>query len=127
MKKIMSVFCAFILISVSLFACGSKSDQSNSVNSESLEWLSGNWYSKDWDITYTFIEDNNTWTIKNENDIIAQNTIIDKENKNKNIILVSPDGTKFIIDKKNDTHFNLQQEAKEGFNGLTNSVEFVKK
>jgi len=127
MKKIMSVFCAFILISVSLFACGSKSDQSNSVNSESLEWLSGNWYSKDWDITYTFIEDNNTWTIKNENDIIAQNTIIDKENKNKNIILVSPDGTKFIIDKKNDTHFNLQQEAKEGSNGLTNSVEFVKK
>jgi len=127
MRKILSIIGVFILISTSIFACGSKNIQSNSINSGSLNWLIGDWYSAEWNVTYTFIENNNIWTIQDEEEKIAQNLTIDTNAQDKKIVFVSDDGTKYIIDKKDDTHIIFQQEAKEGYMGLTNSVDFAKK
>lgn len=122
MKKLLSVL-VLIILSLSLVACGTNKDKKEA----STDWLKGSWYSKEWDITYKFEENNNQWTIKNKDNIIAEKSKLDKDSTETNLTLTSEDGTKYNIEKIDNKHMKFQQEPKEGLTGTTNKVEFVKK
>lgn len=138
MKKITVLLMAF---SISLVACSSVkqtkdssgtseeiiSDTAKKGEANSMDWLIGDWHSDTWNVTYTFSQENNSWSIKNNNEIVAENAKVEKDKKGKVINLVSEDGSKIVVTKENNTHIKLWYVAKEGLIGMTDSVEFVKK
>lgn len=93
----------------------------------SMDWLRGNWSSEEWQVIYTFRKEKSGWSIRNGETWIAKEAKVEKESTNKEIVLVSEEGTRFILKKQDDMHMKFQQLAKEGLVGATNSVEFVKK
>lgn len=99
----------------------------NSQQSLSMKWLKGDWFSKEWQVTYTFHKDKTGWYIMNEGKQIAEDAKVTKESTQKKIVLVSKNGTRFIIEKKDNTHIKFQQLAKEGLIGATARIDFIKK
>ncbi|EMF0063483.1 hypothetical protein PGC07_002668 [Enterococcus hirae] len=80
----------------------------------------------EWNVTYDFSELGKEWTIKNHAQIIVKNARIGKNSTDKDIIIISNDGTKFFISKLNKKEMTFQQVSKEGLIGITNSVKFTK-
>ncbi len=121
MKKIVFGILALGFSIILLSGCQSRKDAS--------DWLQGDWYSKDWDVTYTIIKKNdNDWQIKDGKHPIARysHEYTDENNK-KEIELVSKRGTEFHITPIDKTHIKFQQISKDGALGTTAAVEFVKK
>ncbi|EOB2766074.1 hypothetical protein ACIL4E_002572 [Enterococcus hirae] len=131
-------YCLLLCCCINLVSCGVINDDSISKNelninkvsqtknNSSLGWLVGRWYSNEWNVTYDFSELGKEWTIKNHEQIIDKNARIGKNSTDKDIIIISKDGTKFFISKLNKKEMIFQQVAKEGLIGITNSVKFTK-
>ncbi|WP_406835004.1 aldo/keto reductase [Lactococcus lactis] len=121
MKKIVFGIFTLVFSLILLSGCQSRKDTS--------DWLQGDWYSKDWKVTYTIIKkDDNDWEIKDGNHPIARcsHEYTDENNK-KEIELVSKKGTEFHIAPIDKTHIKFQQVSKDGTLGTSDAVEFVKK
>ncbi|KZK08408.1 MULTISPECIES: hypothetical protein [Lactococcus] len=96
---------------------------------DSADWLQGKWYSKTWDVTYTFSEEDDIWEIRSGSDgkVSKCSKEYTNESDKKEIELVSKQGTEFHITPINKTHIKFQQISKDGSLGTTDAVEFVKK
>ncbi|MBM7636739.1 hypothetical protein [Streptococcus saliviloxodontae] len=90
-----------------------------------LEWLEGNWYSSDWNVTYTIEKKNEHWLITSKNEVIA-NHAKQTTNSDGNVVLTADDGTQFVIEKVSKSKINFQQVAADGVVGTTASVLFEK-
>ena len=65
MKKIVFTILALGFSLIVLSSCQTREDSS--------DWLQGDWYSKDWNMTYTIIkQDENYWEIKDGEHPIAR-------------------------------------------------------
>ena len=115
MKKC-SLIILLTCLMVLLVACSSRAD---------LTWLKGRWYSKDWQVTYTFKETKEHWSIYNSDEAVAESATL-KQKDIKTVELTDTDGTHFIIEKVNDRKMYFQQFSKEGLLGTTASVVFEK-
>ncbi|WKB47405.1 aldo/keto reductase [Lactococcus lactis subsp. lactis] len=121
MKKIVFTMLALGFSLIVLSGCQTREDSS--------DWLQGDWYSKDWNVTYTIIMQNDDdWVIKDGEHTIARcSQEYTDENNKKEIELVSKKGTEFHITPIDKTHIKFQQVSKDGTLGTTDAVEFVKK
>lgn len=106
-----------LLSFLSLSACSS--------SQASTDWLEGDWYSEEWQVTYTIEEADGKWTILDAGEKIAEGASLSQ--KDKQVTLLSKDGTEFRIEKISDKELSLQQVAAEGKSGTTASVSFTKK
>ena len=61
-----------LLTVIILTACQQKVEKTT-------DWLEGNWYSTDWDVTYQFDEEDDKWSIKDGSDVIAQDATLSVE------------------------------------------------
>ncbi|MGF2030207.1 membrane lipoprotein lipid attachment site-containing protein [Lactococcus lactis] len=121
MKKILFTILALGFSLIVLGGCQTREDSS--------DWLQGDWYSKDWNVTYTIIkQDKNDWEIRDGEHPIAecsQEYIDDKDSKE--ILLIDKKGIEFHITPIDKSHIKFQQVSKDGTLGTTDAVEFVKK
>lgn len=121
MKKILFTILALGFSLIVLSGCQTREDSS--------DWLQGDWYSKDWNVTYTIIkQDENDWEIRDGEHPIAKcsQEYIDDEDS-KEILLIDKKGIEFHITPIDKSHIKFQQVSKDGTLGTTDAVEFVKK
>lgn len=117
MKKLAILFASLLALGF-LVAC-------TKAKTIDLPWLKGRWHSKDWQVTYTFKETKERWSIYNSDEAVAESATL-KQKDIKTVELTDTDGTHFIIEKVNDKNLYFQQVAKEGLLGTTASVVFEK-
>lgn len=133
MKKIVFYFVGILMLGSLLTACqttshfGGKKEVKK--DSTELAWLAGTWYSADWDVTYTFIEDTQTatWSIRNGQDLLVEGASVKTSHQSKQISLIAKNKTTYQIEKIDETHLKFQQKPAKGLMGLTDQVQFVKK
>lgn len=120
MKKILISSILLILSVITLSACGA--------NKSNNTWLTGTWYSKEWNVTYVFSESKSVWSIKTKDgNEITNNAKVSKDSSDKKSIkLVDKSGTQFIITKINNSHIKFYQTSKPGMVGTTAQVSFTK-
>jgi hypothetical protein len=82
----------------------------------------GQWRSEAWDVTYRFEEQSGTWTVTTDADTWSDKASLSE--KEGQVILTSPDGTRLVIEKINDDQLTLYQAPADGVVGLTAQIEF---
>lgn len=117
MMKKMSCLLLSILTVVLLAACTSN-------KTSSPEWLKGDWYSEDWDATFTIKEDKDKWSIQSGEDTITEDATLSQ--KGKLYTLEDKDGVSYVIEQKSESEMYYQQVAPEGVLGTTARVPFKK-
>ena len=106
-----------MLLTLCLVGCRSES------NSDT-DWLEGDWYSAEWDVTYEIEESNDHWTIEEGNAVQASNLTLTQEEGY--YILTDGSGVEYRIEKISDSKMVYQQLATDGQLGTTAAVEFEK-
>ncbi|MGX7172952.1 hypothetical protein [Enterococcus ratti] len=109
-----------VAFSLGLVACEGRN------SSQAMDWLVGSWYSKEWQVTYDIHQSDSQWTIKNKTNVLTESAKLVKSSNDKKIVLISSEGTKFLITKLDDQTIDFQQVAKAGLFGITKKVTFKK-
>ena len=117
MMKKMFVLLTSALTIFLLAACQQKTETGT-------DWLEGSWYSKDWDVTYQFDEEDDKWSIKDGNDVITQEATLSVEDNL--YTLTDEKGMVYEIQQMSQTEIEYRQIAPDGVLGTTVPIAFEK-
>ena len=106
-----------LLTVIILVACQQKAEKTT-------DWLEGSWYSKDWDVTYQFDEEDDKWSIKDGNDVITQEATLSVEDNL--YTLTDEKGMVYEIQQISQTEIKYRQIAPDGVLGTTVPIAFEK-
>ena len=117
MMKKMFVLLTSALTIFLLAACQQKTETGT-------DWLEGNWYSTDWDVTYQFDEEDDKWSIKDGSDVIAQDATLSVEDNL--YTLTDEKGMVYEIQQISQTEIKYRQIAPDGVLGTTVPIALEK-
>ena len=106
-----------LLTVIILVACQQKAEKTT-------DWLEGNWYSTDWDVTYQIDEEDDKWSIKDGDDVITQDATLSVEDNL--YTLTDEKGMVYEIQQISQTEIKYRQIAPDGVLGTTVPIAFEK-
>jgi uncharacterized lipoprotein YehR (DUF1307 family) len=117
MMKKMFVLLTSALTIFLLAACQQKTETGT-------DWLEGDWYGAEWEITFTIEEQDGRWLIKDGDTVIAQDASLSVEDNL--YTLTDAKGIDYHFEKVSQTEATYQQVAPDGILGTTAPITLEK-
>ena len=117
MMKKMFVLLTSALTIFLLAACQQKTETGT-------DWLEGDWYGAEWEITFTIEEEDGRWLIKDGDTVIVQDASLSVEDNL--YTLTDEKGMIYEIQQISQTEIKYRQIAPDGVLGTTVPIAFEK-